>query len=147
MDIQKSFSKLKKRIPRPRVGSKRKTDRTEAEASGERADSIGSPLPSETHIVAGGGHKSRANTVGWHAHSMDRPPQSDSPEPMPAHPSEGDRGRESDADVGEISKRHWFTVGSRPSREGNHADAERVGRIYPSPSNPPVPHSGKPNSM
>lgn len=149
MDMREAFSKFKKKIPRPHplAGSRRKTDRVEAEADRERANSTGSPLPSETHIVAGGGDRNRANTDGRHVDFTDRPPQSDSPEPMPPHPGESDRGgKQADADRGEISKRRWFAMGSKSSREGTHLDAERIDRVYPSPASPPFPQSGKPNS-
>jgi len=148
MDIRESLSRLKKKIQRPRAGSKRKIDRADGEAGGEGADSITSPLPSETHIVAGDGRMSGPNTGGWPVHSMDQAPESDLPDHMPAYPNESDRGgKEADADRGEISKRHWFGLGSRPSREGNHPDAEKAGRVHPSTAGPSVPQSGKPNSM
>lgn len=145
MGIRDSITKLKKEISRPRSGSRRKTG---AEAGGERLDSIDSPPSSEPHITAGGGNRSRANTGGWHVHGTDRPRQTDSPEPVVTHVGESDRGgREADVDGGETSKRHWFGIGSRPSRDGNHADVGMVGRVYPSPSASPVPLSTKPNSM
>jgi len=145
MDMREAFSRLRKKIPRS--GSKRKPDRTGADTSGERADAMGSPPPSDHHLVVGGGQGRRASTDGWLAHLMDRPQQTNYPEPVPARVSETDRGgREAGVDGGEISQRHRVGPGSRPSRDGKDVDTEGVGRVYLSPSTPSDPHSGKPNS-
>jgi hypothetical protein len=74
---------------------------------------------------------------------------------MPAPRSENDReGGEADVDGKEVSERDLhpyldveIVVESGPGREGNDANGQKVERVYPSPSTPSIPHSGKPDGM
>jgi hypothetical protein len=56
MDVREPFSRLKKKIKHRLAGSKHKSDRTEADARGGKADASGSLPRPESHIVTGSGH-------------------------------------------------------------------------------------------
>ena len=58
------LSKLKKKLKPQLPGSKRKPDRTGADAGGERVDQTGSVPRPESHLVAGGGHSDAEVVVG-----------------------------------------------------------------------------------
>ena len=64
MDVRGPFSRLKKKIKHRLTGKKPKSDRTEADAGGERADASGSLLRPESHVVTGGGHPDVEGVVG-----------------------------------------------------------------------------------
>jgi len=137
-DIRDSFSKLNKRIKRGLKGSKRKPDKTGADARGERVDPTG---------VAGsgrGGNETGADAR--QARPTDRAPQQES---MSAGGSDDDqRGGEADIYGSEVTQRYShldpdvevaITVGGRRSGE--------VERVYPPPSISSIPYDGEPDSM
>jgi hypothetical protein len=64
MDIREPFSRLKKKIKHRIAGSKHKSDRTEVDAGGERADATGSLPRPEPHVVMSSGHPDVGNAVG-----------------------------------------------------------------------------------
>jgi hypothetical protein len=64
MDVREPFSRLKKKIKHRLTGSKHKSDRTEADAGGERADASGLLSRLESHVVTGGGHPDVEGVVG-----------------------------------------------------------------------------------
>jgi hypothetical protein len=140
MDIRESFSGLKKKLKHRLTASKRKPDRTGADADGERVDSTDSFLWPEPHVVAGGGHEREGNGANaGQVRSTGRPPQPGEPEPVPGRGTETDQeGGEADVEV---------TVGSGYSREEDDTNGEKVERVYPSPSTPPIPRGGTPDSM
>ena len=116
-------------------------------------DSVLRPVP---HIVAGGSHdlEDDGGSAGGRAGSADQFPQQTEPELAPAHGGETGQGGEADIDRGEAGQRHLHpdsdveaTMGSGPGREGNDTDEVRVEQVHPSPSTPPIPHSGKPDGM
>jgi len=142
-DMRNSFSRMKKKIKHRLVESKRKSDRAGSDASGERADSSG-PLPrQEPRVAVGGGHDRGGNGTdadGRQVRSTDRAPES-----VPAGGSDNDQERgQADVDGREVSQRSSrldpdVAVGIGCSRE--------VEEVRPSPSTPPIPHSGRPDSM
>jgi hypothetical protein len=93
MDLREPLSRLKNKIKHRLTGSKRKPGKMEADAGGERVDATGSLPRPEPHIVASGGHDqegSRANAVGGHVSSTNRPPQPDEPDSVPGDENERD---------------------------------------------------------
>ena len=144
-DIRESFSNLKKGFKQRLKGKKHKPDRTELNATEESVDSSGSLLRPESRIAAGGGDGkgSRTSTDGRQVCSRDRSPQ---PGPVPAsgYNDDGQRGK-AGVDRGEVSQRYSrldpdveVAVGSGPSRQ--------VEQVYPAPSTPSIPPSGKSDS-
>jgi hypothetical protein len=84
MDMRESFSRLEKKLKHPLTKSKRKLDRTKAEASRERVHPIDSLPRPGPHDREG----SRVNAVGRQTPSTDRSPQSDDEENVErVHPS------------------------------------------------------------
>ena len=75
MDIQESFSGLKKKLKHPLTRTKHKLARTEADAGGESVDATGSLPQPGPHVIAGG-----ADAVQRRLLSTDRPPQPDGEE-------------------------------------------------------------------
>jgi len=150
-DIRGSLSKMKKKFKHRLPGGKRKQDGTGSTFDGdlERIDSTSSLPQPEPHVVEDESYDREGDTtdaVGGQVISTNWP-QPDGPGSVPARGSDDDQGGgEADVDGGEPSQR-----GSRP-----HPDAEvavRNGRggelegVYPSPSTPSIPHSGKPDGM
>ena len=144
-DIRESFSNLKKGFKQRLSGRKHKPGRTGVGPTEESVDSSGSLLRPESRIVAGGddGKGRGTSTDGRQVRSRDRSPQ---PEPVPASGYNDDRQRgKAGVDGGEASQRHSrldpdieVAAGSGPSRE--------VEQVYPPPSTPSIPPSGKPDS-
>ena len=144
-DIRESFSRLKNSFKHRLRGRKHKPDRTGADPTEESVDSSGSLLRPESRTATGGddGKGRGTSTDGRQVRSRDRSPQ---PEPVPAsgYDDDGQRGK-AGVDGGEASQRHSrldpdveVAVGSGPGRE--------VEQVYPSPSAPSIPPSGKPDS-
>jgi len=146
-NIRDSFSRLKKKIKHPLRRTRHKPDGAGSDASGERTASS-SPLPRpEPPVVVGGDHDRGGNGTNAdrrQVRSTDRAPES-----LPAGGSDNDRQRgEVDVDGREASQRS-----SRLDPDANVDVALRIrlGRevegVHPSPSAPPIPHSGKPDSV
>ena len=144
-DIRETFSNLKNSFKHRLRERKRKPDKTEANATEESVDSSGSLLRPESRTAAGGddGKRSGASTDGRQVRSRDRSPQ---PEPVPTsgYNDDGLRGK-AGVDRGEVSQRYSrldpdveVAVGSGPSRQ--------VEQVYPAPSTPSIPPSGKSDS-
>jgi len=108
-DIRDSFSRLKGKVKRRLAGSKRKPERTGADAGGNRADPTSSLPQAGPRVVVGGGR----DREGWEAGV-------DGGEAGQKYP----HSRPSDGEVG---------VGSGPSRR-----TERVHTSPPTPSIPRV---------
>ena len=138
--LSRQGRKLKDRLK----GNKHKRDRKGANTAGERGDSSGSLLRPEPRVVAGGrdGEGSRTSADVPQVRSKDRSSQ---PEPMPTGGNDDDddlwRG-EANVSEKEVSREYsrldpdvGAVVGSRPSREVEQGDP---------PSDPPIPHNGKP---
>jgi hypothetical protein len=68
MDVREPFSRLKKKIKHRLTGSKHKSDRTEADARGGKADATGSLPRPESHVVTGSGHTDAEGVVGSGPH-------------------------------------------------------------------------------
>ena len=144
-NIRNSVSRLKKDLKHRLRGKKDKSDRSGANAAGERIDSSGSLPQPEPRVAAGGhdGEGSRTSTDARQVRSRDRSPQ---PESVPAGGSDNDgKKREVDVDGKEVSQSDSrldpnpeFVVDSRPRRE--------VERVHPSPSTPLIPPTGEPYS-
>jgi len=117
--MRASFSRLKKKLKHGLTGSKRKPDRTEADAPGSNVD-------------------------GRQARPTDRAPQ---PESMPTGGSDNNKQRRvAGVDEREVSQRSSrldpdveIVVGSRRSGEAEG--------VHPPPSTPPIPRGGKPDGM
>ena len=145
MDMRGSFSRLKKKLKHPLAKSKRKQDRTEEDASGERVDATGSLPRPEPHVVTGGNRDQEgggANVVEGQVFSADRSLQPDEPEPVPGGESENNQGG-ADIDGRDVE----IEVGSGVHRERNVADGEKSERVHLSPSTPSLVRSGKPDGM
>jgi len=130
-DIRDSFSRMKKKVKHRLTGSKRKPDRTGADARGERTDSTGSLPRPEPRVVTGGGHDqggNGANTDGRQAYSTDL------------------GRREVDIGGGEFSQSHSYLRSDVESAMGSRRSGE-VGQVYSSTSTPPIPSSGKPDGV
>jgi len=124
-DIRASFSRMKKKFKHRLTRTKRKPDRTGADARGERAVSTGSlPLP-EPRVVAGA---DGANADGRQAYSMDL------------------GRREADIGGGGFSQRHSHLRSDVESEMGSKPSGE-VERVCPSTSTPQIPSSGKTNGV
>jgi len=155
MEFRDSFSTLKKKVKHRLGGSKPKSNKTEADVSGERVDSTGSRPGSGPHIVAGGSHDQKGaepNTDGGQAFSTIRLPQLDEPGSMPTHGSANDQERRrADVDGGEVERTHSHlrsvdvevAEGSGPA-ERKDIDGEKVDPCPPTAS---IPHDGKPDSV
>ena len=157
MGIRDSLSKLKKKFKPPPTEGKRKPEKIGADASGERDDFAGSPFRPEPHVVAGGSHGEEDNgaNVGGLQALIDQLPQPDGPGSVPAREGGTDDG-EASVDRGGASQVHphprprsdaGVVVRSGPSGEGDSAGGEKVERVHPSLSAPPIPHDGEPSSM
>ena len=157
MGIRDSFSRSKKKFKHLLTGRKHKSGGTGTETGGESVSSVGSVPRPVPHIVAGGSHdlEDDGGSAGGSAGLAHQFPQQIGPELGPAHGGEtGQEGGEADVDRGEVGQKHLHpdsdieaTVGSGPGREGNDIDEVRVEQVHPSPSTPPIPHSGKPDGM
>ena len=127
---------------------KRKPDGPGAESGGERTDSASSLARPPPHVVTSGGNDQGddgTNSDGQQVYSVAGPPPV---EPVPIRGDYNDHAGEGGGIDGEqVSQRRSRDVatGSGPGQEGDGADEERVGQGYPSPSTPPIPHSGKPD--
>jgi len=120
---------MKKKIKHGLTGSKRKPDRTGADARGERTDSTGSLPRPEPRVITDGGHDrggNGANTGGRQAYSADL------------------GRREVDIGGGGFSQRHLYLRSDIESAMGSRRSGE-VEQIYPSTSIPQIPSSGKPD--
>jgi hypothetical protein len=157
MDMRGSFSRLRKKLKHPLAKSKRKQDRTEADASGERVDATGSLPRPEPHAVTGGDRDQEgggANVVEGQVFSADRSLQPDEPEPVPGGESENNQEGEADIDGREVRRMYSHPrpdveveVGGGLHRELNTADGEKSERVHLSPSTPSLVSSGKPDGM
>ena len=153
MGIRDSFSRLKKKFKHPLTGKKRKSDKTGADAGGERVDSASSLSRLEPPVVAGGSHAREdngANAGERQVGSTDQPPES-----VQTRGSEGDQeGGDVDFDRRGVSQMdpHPHSdvevgVGSGPSGKGDGLDGEKVEQVDPSPSALPTSHDGEPDGM
>lgn len=143
--IRDWFSRLRKGLTYLLRGRKRKPDRTRTNTA-EESDGPSGSLPRPELRGTGGGHDegSGTSTGGRQVRSRDQFPQLES---MPAGGSDDNRrGREADIDGSETSHKHshpdpdvGIAVASGSSRETE--------QVYPPPSTPSIPHSGKPDSM
>ena len=146
MGIRDSFSRLKKKLKHPITGRKPKSGRIGTDASGD--DSTGSPSRPGSHIVAGGSHdqKDTGATTDRPQGSTDRFLQLNEPESVPARESGTDEG-DAVIDGGEVSQVDPHLHSGVEDGEGDNADGEKVERVHFSPSTPPIPHDGEPDSM
>jgi hypothetical protein len=87
MDVREQFSRLKKKIKHRLTGKNPKSDRTEADAGGERADASGSLPRLESHIVTGGGHPDVEGAVGSGPHREGNDAGEEKVEPVDPSPS------------------------------------------------------------
>jgi len=140
--IRDSFSRMKKRIKHRLTGRKRKPDRTVVVGGGHhrggnrvnvdgQIDQPGSLPRPEPHLVAGGSHDrggDGTNTDGRQVYSTDR--------------------GKVEVDLGgrEFSQRHSYLHSDVEAAMESGRSGE-VERARPSPSTPPIPNSGKPDSM
>jgi len=143
---------MKKKFKHRLLGRKRKQDGTGSSLDGDlgRADSTSSLPQQEPHAVTDQSYDregDKADVAAEQVASANRPSQPDGPESMPTRGSDNDQGGgEADVDGGEASQK-----GSRPHSDvevavGNGRGGELEG-VYPSPSTPSIPHSGKPDGM
>jgi len=144
-DIRGSLSKMKKKFKHRLTGGKRKPDETGAHPGGEGANSTGSLLQPDPHVVTSENYDQegdRASAAGERVFSTDPPPQPDEPEPVPARGSDSDQeGGEVDADGGEASQERSHP---RPDVEIAVGSGELEG-THSSPSTPSISHGGKPD--
>ena len=158
MGLRDSFSKLKKKLKHPLTGKKRKSDKTGADAGGERVDSASSLSRLEPPVVAGGSHAREDNgakTDEQQVGSTDQPPQLDESVSVPARGSEGDQeGGDVNFDRTEASQVHPHPhsevevgAGSGPSGEGDGIHGEKVEQVDPSPFAPPPSHDEESDGM
>jgi hypothetical protein len=106
-------------------------------------------LRPEPHTVASDGHDqewSRANAVGGHVSSTNRPPQPDEPESAPGGESEHDQKRGEPGEDGRGDSQR-YSVGSGPRREWNDVDGEKDEQVNPSPYAPSLVCGGNPEGM
>jgi hypothetical protein len=87
MDVREPFSKLKKKIKHRLTRKKPKSDKTETDAGGERADASGSLPRLESHIVTGGGHPDVEGAVGSGPHREGNDGGEEKVEPVDPSPS------------------------------------------------------------
>jgi len=152
MDIQNSFSRLKKKVSK-HLGSKRKPGKTGADFDGESANPTDPPPRPGSYVVADDGSGNGAGAGGQQTGLIGQPPQPDEPEPMPANRGENDqRGGQADIDGREVSQTHSrphpdveVGAGSGPGREGNGADREEDGHFYPRLPTRSILHRGEPD--
>jgi hypothetical protein len=137
-DIRNSFSKLKKDLKHRLRGRKHKSDRTGTNTAGERVDSSVSLPRSESRVAASGhdGEGSRISIDGRQVRSRDQSPQ---PELVLAG---GNDGKRREAGVG----RKEVTLDSNAEFVVNSEPSQKVERVHPSPSAPPIPPTGAPDS-
>ena len=130
-DIRDSFSRMKKKIKHKLTGSKRKPDRTGADARGGGTDSTGSLSRPEPRVVTGGVHDqggNGANTDGRQAYSTDL------------------GRREVDIGGGEFSQSHSYLRSDVESATESRSSGE-VEQFYSAASSPQIPNSGKPDGV
>jgi len=146
-DIRGSLSKMKKKAKHLLAGKKRKPGGT-ATNPGEGVDSVSSVLQPEPRVAVGGsydGEGDKAGAAGEPAFSTDQPPQSDGPESVPAHGSDGGQeGGEPDVDGGEASLMDSHPYPDVEVAVGSEHSGELEG-VYLSPSTPSISHDGKPD--
>ena len=151
MNIRDSFSRLKKKLKHPLTGNRQKPGRSAAGTDEERVDPTDSLPRPKPHVVDRDQEGGGANEDGRGVRSTDRPPQPDDPEPVPAQGKRNDREERGGRGVGQKNPHTHPTVevavGSGHGGEGNNDSDEKVGRVYPSPSTPSIPHDGEPDSM
>ena len=151
MDIRDSFSRLKKKIKHPLTGNRQKSGRTAADADGERASSTDLLPQPKSHVVDRDREGDGANESGQQVRSMDQPPQPDEPEPVSVQGNENDQGEREGRGISQKDSHPHPSievgVGSGHGGEGNNDSGEKVGRVYPFPSTPSIPHDGEPDSM
>jgi hypothetical protein len=149
MDIQKPFSKLKKKIKHRLAGSKHKQGRTGADTGGEIVDGTGSVPQPEPHVLVGGGNDQEeggSSAVGERVFSTNGPSQPDKPEPVPTRGTENDQaGGEADVDGREGGQR--YSVGSGVIRGEGGADGGTVEQVHPPPPTPLLAHGGRTDGM
>ena len=144
-NILSSLSRQGRKLKDRLKGRRHKRDGKGTNVAGERDDLSGSVLRPGPSVAAGGhgAEGSRTITDVPQVRSRDRPPQ---PEPVPADGSDDNDPRERGANVDEkgVGRGHsrldsdvGAAVESRPSRE--------VEQVDPSPSDPSIPHSAKPD--
>ena len=146
MGIREWPSRLKKKF---KLGSKKhKPDGPGAESGGERTDSASSLVRPPPHVVMSGGNNQGddgTKSDGQQVYSMDGLPPPDV-EQVPIRADYNDHeGEGGGIERGEVSQKcsRDVATGRGPGQEGDGADEERVGQGHPSPSTPPIPHSGK----
>jgi len=168
MGVRDSFSRLKKKL-------KRGPGRTGAGDNGENIDPLSppehhtmagdgegdeidadepnpaNPLPRpDPHTVVGDGEGSEADTDAQQARSMDRPPQPDESESVPANRRESDKsGGKADVDEMELGQGSEVEVGagSEPGGEWSEDNREEGEEFDSSSSAPSTPRSGEPDGM
>ena len=141
MGIRDSISRLKEKLERRSTGRRRKPDDTGSGTDGEGVDPAGG-----VHDGGEGG-----SNVGEHqVHLGDQLP---GPGKLEAAPDDREGGKGGVA-RGEAGQKHSHlrpgvevSVGSGPSREGDSADWRTIEQVYPSPTVPPIPHSGESDGM
>ena len=153
-DIRNSLSKTKKKFKHRLLGRKHKQDGAESTLDGdsERADSTSLSPQQEPHVVTDQSYDREENradvtVAGGRATSMDRSPQPDGAESVPAHGNDnGQEGGEADIDGGETSQRGSRLHSDVKVAVGSGHDGELEG-VSPSPSTSSIPHGGKPDGM
>jgi len=126
MKLLNSLSRLKKKAKHRLIGRKRKPNELGADVSGERVESTGSRPASEPHVIAGG-----SNDQGGKEYNADQER----------------RGADVDVEEVEQTRSHSHSdvevVDGSGLAGGKDIDAEKVERVYRSPSTTSIPHDGK----